>query len=353
VSTARLVPETWELDGDDARATLATTGRGRLLADAFRRLRYADGFSHARSLAFTMALVLVQGIIAVIGFASALRGRGPSSTIVDTLQRAAPGPAGELLTGAVEQAGSSGVADRYAGLVLGLVGALVTGATYMGQVERGLNRIYGIEQDRPTRRKYGQALLLTVTAGLLAAAAFVLGAFGRALGKAIGGPAGDTVWTVGRWPLVLVLMGAAIALLFRWSPRRRQPAWSWLTYGAGVSVILWAAVTLLLNLAFHASNSFGDTYGPLAGLVALLLWSLLSSVAVLFGAAVAAQLEAVRAGDPGPQDPGKVFESEHQGDSGPLAALVGGDDDAGRTQAPGRPETAGRQPVAAGHSRMV
>jgi YihY family inner membrane protein len=344
MSTARLVPETWELDGDDARATLATTGHARLLADAFRRLRFADGFSHARSLAFTMALVLVQGIIAVIGFASALRGRGPGDTIVDTLRRAAPGPAGQLLTGAVEQAGSSGVADRYAGLVLGLVGALITGATLMGQIERGLNRIYGIEQDRPTVRKYGQALLLTVTAGLLAAGAFVLGAFGRELGKAIGGEAGDTVWTIGRWPLALGLMGAAIALLFRWSPRRRQPAWSWLAYGAGVSIILWAAVTLLLDLAFHASNSFGDTYGPLAGMVALLLWSLLSSVAVLYGAAVAAQLEAVRAGDPGPQDPRRVFESASQGDSGPLAALTGEGDDPAPADAPPRPAP---QPVGA------
>src|SRR5262249_35831150 len=154
----------------------------------------------ARSLAFTMALVLVQAIIAIVGLASALRGHGPSDTIVDTLRRAAPGPAGDLLTGAVQQAGDNGVADRYAGLVLGLIGTLITGATLMGQMERGLNRIYGIERDRPTIRKYGQALMLTVTAGLLATAAFVLGAFGRALGHAIGGPAGDTVWKVCRWP---------------------------------------------------------------------------------------------------------------------------------------------------------
>ena len=41
--------------------------------------------------------------------------------------------------------------------------------------------------------------------------------------------------------------------------------------------------------------------GHSPGIVALLLWALLSSIAVLFGGAVAAQLEAVRAGDPAPQ----------------------------------------------------
>ncbi len=234
----------------------------------------------------------------------------------------------------MEQAGDNGLADRFAGLVLGLLGTLVTGATLMGQVERALNRIYGIEQDRPTTRKYGQALLLTVTAGLLGTAAFVLGAFGRALGQAIGGEAGDTVWTICRWPFAVVLMGGAIVVLFRWSPRRHQPQFSWLAYGAGVSVILWGLVTLLLDGAFDLSSSFGDTYGPLAGLVALLLWSLLSAISILYGAAVAAQLEGVRAGDPGPQDPRKVFESEPEGDSGPVAALMGDDADRGTFRRP-------------------
>ena len=57
-------------------------------------------------------------------------------------------------------------------------------------------------------------------------------------------------------------------------------------------------------------------YGPLAGVFALLLWSLLSSIAVFYGAAVCAQLEACRADDsrpvyddPGPPHATKVAES--------------------------------------------
>ena len=61
VSTATVVPETWELSGDDAIEMLRNTGRRRLVADAFQRMRLADGFSHARSLAFMTSLVLVQG----------------------------------------------------------------------------------------------------------------------------------------------------------------------------------------------------------------------------------------------------------------------------------------------------
>ncbi len=91
-------------------------------------------------------------------------------------------------------------------------------------------------------------------------------------------------------------------MLFRWSPRRHQPAWSWLTYGAFVGVALWMLASIGLSFFFQNNSSFGDTYGSLAGLVALLLWAFATSVAILYGGAMAAQLEAIRAGDPAPLD---------------------------------------------------
>ena len=165
MSTATPVPETWELTGDDARELLRSSGRRSILRDAFVRLRVADGFSHARSLAYATSLVFVQAIIALVGLAVAVGNGSFSRVVVRTLQAAVPGPGGDLLTDAVSQAHRAGIAHRYAGLVFGLVGALITGSTLLGQLERGLNRIYGVEQDRPTVRKYGLALALTVTAG--------------------------------------------------------------------------------------------------------------------------------------------------------------------------------------------
>jgi YihY family inner membrane protein len=306
MSTANPVPETWHLTGDDARKTLASTGRLRLARDAFKRLRTADGFSYARSLAFASGLMLLQGIIAVVGLASALGKGSASDVIVRTIRTAAPGPAGHLLTQAVVQAHRAGASHRYLALLVGLSAAIGTGCTFMGQVERGLNRLYGIEQDRPTLRKYGLALLLTLSAGSLAAVAFATMAFGGSLGSSLAGHVAARVWAWVRWPLALLLMTVAVALLFRWSPRRRQPGGSWLAFGATVSVGLWGLATLLLSLFFRASRSFGQTYGPLAGIVALLLWALLSSVALLFGGALVAQLEAVRAGTPSPRDARKA-----------------------------------------------
>ena len=323
MSTAALVPETWELTGDDARETLLHTGRRQLLADAFQRLRVADGFSHARSLAFTIALVLVQGLIALVGLASAFSQTRLSEVIVSAVQGALPGPGGQLLTQAVQQAQGAGAARKYLALILGAIGALVTATTAFGQLERGLNRIYGVEQDRPTIEKYGRAFFEAFTCGALATLAFVTLAWGRQVGDQINNHLLSTLWSWSRWPVAIVLIAAAVTLLFRWCPRRHQPAPSWLAYGAAVSTLGWVLVTVGLGVFFAVSSSFGDTYGPLAGMVALLLWAFLSSVAIFFGAATAAQLEAVRAGARRPQDPEKVAESEPDAQPAPVHAEVG------------------------------
>jgi YihY family inner membrane protein len=297
MSTAAPVPETWELTGDDARATLANVGRARLLRDAFLRLRLSDGFSHARSMAFATTLVLVQGLIAVVGLTAVLGETSVAHVTVRSIRDAVPGPASRVLTDAVTQAAATGTSDRWLPVLLGTVGALVSSATLLGQLERALNRMYGVERDRPSLQKYGHALLLSLSAGLAAAGAFVLLTFGRSFSHELGGSV-RTAWGVLRWPLALLFVIVAMGLLFRWAPNRHQPAWSWLAYGSTVSVLLWSGATLLLGACFRWSSTFGETYGPLAGIVALELWALLSSAAILYGAAVAAQLEAIRAHRP-------------------------------------------------------
>jgi YihY family inner membrane protein len=289
VSYATHVPETYELDGDDARETLANTGRLALLRDSYVRLRAADGFSHARSLAFTVSLVLVQGLIVLVGIAAAFGTGRIIGAVVEAIDRTIPGPASNVLTNAVEQATRVGSDNRILALTLGFVALVVTATTGMGQLERALNRLYGIEQDRPTSRKYLRALVLAVSAGVVIAAAFVLLAFGRGLLE-------TSVGSVLQWPLAIGLAAAGLGVLFSYAPNRRQPSWPWLAFGAGIAVLLWTLTTLLLALSFRVSSNFGDTYGPLAGLVALQLWTFISAFAMLFGGAVMAQLEAVRAG---------------------------------------------------------
>ena len=308
MSTAASVPETYELEGDDALRTLRLTGWGRLLKDSFRRFRAADGFSHTRGLAFQITLALFPAVIATVGLATAVQASRFRQLVVQTVDRLAPGPAGQLITEAVEQGAKSAARGGIAALVLGALAALASATVAMGQIERGANRLYGVERDRPTTQKYWNAFLLACSAGVLVLLAFVLIVAGSDVARAteLSGIVRG-LWTVLRWPLSIGLAVVAFAVLFREAPRRHQPSWSWLAVGSGLAVLLWFVFTGLLALYLGmSSGTFGRTYGPLTGVIAILVWAWLTSLALFLGVAFAAQLEAVRAGVPEPAAGGRV-----------------------------------------------
>ena len=301
MSTASAVPETFELEGDDARETLKHVGWTRLLKDSFTRLRTADGFSHVRALAHATVLTAFPALITIIGVATLFDLATFRNVLEHTLQQLAPGPSGRLLSTAFQQGSKSGGS---AALVGGLLASVVSGTFALAQVERGCNRIYGMVRDRSLIAKLRVGLALLVSAGLLLALAFVLLAVGSALSKGLEGGVGDTadtVFDVLRWPVGLLLTFAALTLVYKVSPNRRQPGAAWLQTGTIMATVCWFVLTALLAIYYGMNDSMGQTYGPLIGIIALLTWAYATAFALYYGIAFAAQLEAWRAGVPGPR----------------------------------------------------
>ncbi len=71
-----------------------------------------------------------------------------------------------------------------------------------------------------------------------------------------------------RWPFGLLLALLSASAIFRRSPRRRQPGYTWLAFGAAVYLVLWTALTWLLPVA---SVVLDTIYGPLSAFMSLLL----------------------------------------------------------------------------------
>jgi YihY family inner membrane protein len=315
MTTARTVPVTTELDGDELDAEDAWHlarhhGLRRILVDSFVRFRYGDGFTNSRALALQACLAVVPFLIALTGLAADIDEDRPARVVAATIEAVSPGGGSDdaLASAVVEGSEESGEVA----LGFGLAFALVSMTTAMAQVERGSNRVYGIRRDRKALEKYGRAAVLTAVLAAPVGAGFLLLVAGSAIGDAMvaeyAWSAGTLLaWNILRWPAGLALLVFTIAVVLDHAPRRRQPALSWLALGASVAVVLSMLATAGLAAYVNLSASFGSTYGPLAGVFALLLWSLFSAMGLFYGIAVCAQLEALRCGEavPAYDDPGR------------------------------------------------
>jgi YihY family inner membrane protein len=327
VSSTEPVPETRmmpgdELSADDAFLALRHYGRWPLLRDAFVRFRYGDGFSHSRAFALQLCLAIVPFLIALSGLASDLGVDTGGRVIADTVVSMTPGASEQLVRDLLSDDDRTEDAGELA-LVLGLLTGLVALTTAMAQIERGANRIYGVERDRPAFAKYVRAAALAVVAGVPALFGFLLLVGGRTAGNSVmrqlgWGSGARLTWDFVRWPVSLALIVLAVGLLFRHSPRRRQPALSWLLFGATVATILWWLTSLLLAGYVQVSDAFGATYGPLTAIMALLLWANLTGIAFFLGLAFAAQLEAQRVGVTRPAVRDRWEPEEAGVDAGPI-----------------------------------
>ncbi|MFF2200025.1 YihY/virulence factor BrkB family protein [Streptomyces sp. NPDC058145] len=316
MGTATKVPETRdmggeELSGDEAWAALRRYGGWSLVRDAFVRFRYADGFTHSRALALQTVLALIPLTIAFVGLSTTLHTENVGRLAELTIHRIARGPSAHVVDDALDRSRHTAGDGAAVALWFGAVFSLVNVTTAMCQIERGANRIYGNERDRPFHRKYLRGLLMSVGAGLPLGLGFVVMIAGDDLASAavtvyhLGGGT-RAAWDILRWPFGLLLALISASTVFRRSPRRRQPGYTWLAFGAAVYLVLWMTLTWLLSLYLDLSGSFDTIYGPLSAFMSLLLWAYLTSIALFLGLAFAAQLEAARGRRPGPvqADPG-------------------------------------------------
>lgn len=220
------------------------------------------------------------------------------------------GEAVDTVLGILEDVGAGSVADTIrptleqltntpgAGLalVLGLAAALWTASAYVGAFGRAMNRIYEVREGRPIWKLRPLMLLLTLVLVTLAAAVVLAlllsGPVAEAVGSALGvSDVAVLAWQIVKWPVLLGLVIAIVALLYYATPNVKQPSFRWISPGAVVAILTW--LVLSAGFAFYVANfsSYSRTYGALAGVIVFLLWLWLTNLALLFGAELDAELE--------------------------------------------------------------
>jgi membrane protein len=120
-------------------------------------------------------------------------------------------------------------------------------------------------------------------------------------------------WEIGRWPALLVVLAAFLVCLYRFAASVKRP-WRQCLPGAVAGVVLWilAAVAFRIYLALGRGAPTGvvvnDTNVVVIGravgaVVATVLWTYFSSIAILLGNELNAELARLRGGSAGEAAP--------------------------------------------------
>ncbi|GLY49677.1 YihY/virulence factor BrkB family protein [Lentzea sp. NBRC 102530] len=260
----------------------------------------------AAALTYYAVLSLFPGII-VLTSVLALLGDTTTQELLKYVDQVAPGQAGDLVKSSIEELQKSQNAASLLGIV-GLLTALWTASGYLGAFMRACNAVYDVEEGRPFWKTVplrlgltlGSVVLVSITLGALVLTGGVADAVGDAIGL---GDAVVTVWDIAKWPVILLLVSLAFAVLYWAAPNVRQPGFRWVTPGSLLAIVLWALATV--GFAIYVANfaSYNKTYGSLGGVIVFLVWLWISNIAVLLGAEFDAELERGRRLTEGESDP--------------------------------------------------
>ncbi len=211
-----------------------------------------------------------------LAFAAALMPGGAYGIVEEQITRIAQGSSGGLSTA----------------FLIGLGIAIWSANAGMKAMIDALNVIYDETEERSFIRlnllsltmTLGGLVLLLVAIGTVIALPLVFAWFGIE---------SWSEWALAmlRWPAIMIVVALALSVLYRFGPSRRAAQWKWLSVGAIAATLLWIAGSALFSWYLSNFADYNATYGSLGAGIGLMMWLWLTSIAILIGAEINAEIE--------------------------------------------------------------
>ena len=251
-----------------------------------------DCLGLAAQLSYYLFLALFPAILFLLALGSFFPLQDLAGTLVQVLRPVASEDVVQIVADQIRRISDS---DDGGLLTFGMLAALWSSSAALVAATSALNAAYDIEEARPWWKVRLIAIGLTIALAVFILLSFSLVLAGPQIAEYLGrtlrmGPAIEWTWKILQWPLVFALVSTGVGLVYYFAPDADQD-WVWITPGAVLATILW----LIASLAFRGYvTSFADynaTYGAIGGVMVLMLWFYVSSLAILVGAEMNAEIE--------------------------------------------------------------
>jgi membrane protein len=246
----------------------------------------------AGSVTFYSILALFPAIAALVSLYGLFADPGTIAGHLDMLSGVLPGGAVQVIGDELKRVAGQRNDALGVAFVIGLGTALWSANAGV----KGLFDALNVVHDEAEKRSFIKlnAISLTFTGGAIA---FVMLALGAVVGLPIaldyvGIAAGaDQIVRWARWPALLLVVMLGLSLVYRFGPSRSQVHWRWITWGSAVATALWIIASLLFS--WYAANfgSYNKTYGSLGAIIGFMVWIWISTIVILLGAEIDAELE--------------------------------------------------------------
>ncbi|HWD32159.1 MAG: YihY/virulence factor BrkB family protein [Pseudomonas sp.] len=180
-------------------------------------------------------------------------------------------------------------------LSVGIVIALWTASAGVRLMMSAMNAAYDVVEGRPVWKRIPLSVIYTVgIAGMLLASAALM-VLGPQVMEWIASQIGMqefivTVWTILRWPAIIILMMMAVALIYYVMPDVKQE-FRFITPGSVLAVVVWIIASLGFGYYVKTFADYNAMYGSIGAIIVLLLYFYISAAVLLLGAEMNAVIE--------------------------------------------------------------
>lgn len=246
----------------------------------------------AGAVAFFGLLALFPALIATVSMYGILADPGDVVRQVSALSIAVPPTARSVILDQLNEISRSSDAGLGFGLVLSLGIALFSASGGVAGLMRGINSAYDETETRGWLRFRLVALLFTLGLALFVIVSVAVITLLPTVLEFVGlAETARNAISVMRWPVLALTTMVGLGILYRYAPNRTPAKWQWVTPGSLLATLIWTLASLAFGVYAENFGGYNKTYGTLGGAVVLGLWMYISSLAILLGAELNAELE--------------------------------------------------------------